>query len=75
MSTDEVVKLHLFLDVSSVELFADDGEVVMTELFFPDAIFDQLKLYAKEGEVELQSGRAIDLHSIWGEKPALLTSE
>lgn len=75
MSMDDALKLHLFIDVSSVELFADDGEVVMTELFFPDTVFDQIKLYAKDGKVTLQSGKAIDLHPIWKDKLALLTSK
>ena len=73
ISTDDALKLHLFIDVSSVELFADDGEVVMTELFFPDAVFDQLKLYAKGGTVTLQSGKVIDLNAVWEEKAELLS--
>lgn len=74
MSANNHLKLHVFIDVSSVELFADDGEVVMTELFFPDTVLDQIKLYSKDGTVELQSGRAIDLPSIWKEKPELLSN-
>ena len=46
------VKLHLFLDVASVEVFADDGATVMTEIFFPNEDFNQLKVYGGE-EVRL----------------------
>jgi fructan beta-fructosidase len=49
-----------------VELFADDGEVVMTDVFFPDAVFNHLKLYSREGAVQLTSGRVTNLKSIWG---------
>ncbi len=31
-----ILKLHLFIDASSVEMFVDDGRVVMTNLVFPD---------------------------------------
>ncbi len=75
VSSDDVIKLHLFFDVSSVELFADDGEVVMTELFFPDTVFDQLKLFAKEGKVTLQSGNIYDLQSIWREQESLMSKK
>lgn len=30
------IKMHIFLDHSSLELFADDGRTVMTEIFFSD---------------------------------------
>lgn len=69
-SSDQSVKLHLLIDVASVELFADDGEVVMTEIFFPDASYDQLKLYTKGGTVRLTSGKLTALKSIWDEKLA-----
>ncbi len=29
------LKMHLFIDASSAELFIDDGKLVMTSLFFP----------------------------------------
>jgi sucrose-6-phosphate hydrolase SacC (GH32 family) len=64
------VKLHLFVDVASVELFADDGEVVMTKIFFPDSVYNQVKLYSTESSVQLTNGKITRLQSIWGEKTA-----
>jgi fructan beta-fructosidase len=69
-STAQTMKLHLFFDVASVELFADNGEVVMTDIFFPNSNYSQVKLYAKNGAVKLISGKATHLKSIWGEKLA-----
>lgn len=40
--TDELVKLRIFLDTTSIEVFADGGLTVMTGLFFPTEIFDGL---------------------------------
>jgi fructan beta-fructosidase len=68
--TAQTMKLHLFMDVASVELFADNGEVVMTDIFFPDSNYSQVKLYAKEGVVKLVSGKATHLKSIWVENLA-----
>ncbi|MEJ7738643.1 MAG: glycoside hydrolase family 32 protein [Chitinophagaceae bacterium] len=71
-SLDKSIRLQLLIDVASIELFADNGEVVMTDIFFPDENYNQLKLYAKDGSVKLKSGKITHLRSIWKEKVALL---
>jgi fructan beta-fructosidase len=45
LSTDTNVSLTLLADVASVELFADNGLTVMTDVFFPDK--DMTKLFIK----------------------------
>jgi sucrose-6-phosphate hydrolase SacC (GH32 family) len=57
--------MHLLIDVSSVELFAEDGRVVMTDIFFPNEDFSRLTVFAKNGSVKLDSGQLYDLVSIW----------
>jgi len=42
------MNISLVVDVSSVELFADDGLTVMTEIFFPNKPYDQIHLKSKE---------------------------
>ena len=64
-STDKTVRLHLFFDVSSAELFADGGATAMTELFFPTENFNQVKIYATGGKVRLTKASAWQLKSIW----------
>ncbi|OQP62843.1 glycosyl hydrolase family 32 [Niastella vici] len=41
--------LKLVIDVSSVELFADDGITVMTSIFFPSKPFDHIRLRSPGG--------------------------
>lgn len=65
ISSDKPLKMHLLIDVASVELFADDGEVVITDIFFPDEVYDQIKIYAENGTVQLTSGQLTELASIW----------
>ena len=60
-----VVRLHLFFDVASSELFADEGATVMTDIFFPHEDFDRVKLFAAGGEVKLLKGKFYGLKSIW----------
>jgi fructan beta-fructosidase len=38
------MNLSLLLDVSSVELFADDGLTVMTEIFFPNSLYNKISI-------------------------------
>jgi len=58
------------MDVASVELFTDNGEVLMTDIFLPDEKYSQLKLYSNEVSVRLKSGKITNLKSIWEEKVA-----
>lgn len=49
------LRLRILLDRCSVEVFAGDGEVVLTELIFPSPQSDGLCLYAIAGTVALES--------------------
>ncbi len=55
--------LHLFFDVSSVELFADNGLTVFTELFFPNENYTQIEI--KTSHADLQTANAWELRGIW----------
>ena len=49
------LRLRVLLDRCSVEVFVDDGEVVLTELIFPSPPSDGLCLYAIAGTVAVES--------------------
>ena len=59
------IKLHLYVDASSIEFFADDGAVCMTELIFPSTPFHKVELVSEGGEVKLISVTGYSLKSIW----------
>jgi len=44
IGTGEFIKMRALIDVSSIELFTDDGLGVMTEIFFPSYDFNTLSL-------------------------------
>jgi fructan beta-fructosidase len=52
--------LKMYLDRSSVELFFNDGERVMTELLFPRSFYSQMKTQGIKGSVTVHQ-----LKSIW----------
>src|SRR5690606_8929322 len=42
ISNNTDISFSLLVDVASVEFFADDGLSVMTSIFFPNEVFDQI---------------------------------
>ena len=62
LSQNPIVKMRLWVDVASVELLADDGEVAMTAIYFPNEDLKTTQLFSKNGETSLVKGQ------IWGLK-------
>lgn len=63
--SDNILRLHLFFDLASVELFADDGAVVMTDIYFPSQPFSQINVFSEGEEVFLKGGKLFQLNQIW----------
>jgi fructan beta-fructosidase len=59
------IRLHAFIDLSSIELYMDAGELVMTELCFPESGYEKLYLYSSHPSVSLKKGIVYSLKSIW----------
>ena len=59
------IRFHAFIDLSSIELFVDDGALVMTELCFPKSGFESIQLYASQESVVLKEGVIYSLKSTW----------
>jgi fructan beta-fructosidase len=58
------MNISLLIDVSSVELFADDGLTVMTEIFFPNKPYNQIHLESSDN-ILIKKLEYINLKSIW----------
>jgi sucrose-6-phosphate hydrolase SacC (GH32 family) len=65
LSQDGTLRLRLFVDVSSVELFADDGASVMTEIFFPSEPFTRIGIFSEGQGFRVLSGEIFPLSSAW----------
>jgi fructan beta-fructosidase len=59
------VKLHIFQDRSSLEVFVNDGEVVLTDRIYPSTGSDGIELYSTEGQGKVLSLSIWQLSSIW----------
>jgi fructan beta-fructosidase len=63
--TDCILEIRLFLDYSSLEIFADGGSVTMTESFFPAEKISQLNFFQKNGITKIVNAELFDLSSAW----------
>ncbi len=61
----EALQLHIYVDRSSVEVFAQDGAIAMTNLVFPQASSVGLSLHASGGRLENVQVRVWTLRSAW----------
>lgn len=56
-------------------MFANDGEVVLSNLIFPDPVSNGLELFVTGGGVSLEKGQYYPMHTVWrdedptGKKP------
>jgi fructan beta-fructosidase len=56
-TTHPTARMRLLFDVASAELFADDGEVLMTDTFFPTEVFTSARIFCDGAPVPLLGGR------------------
>jgi fructan beta-fructosidase len=59
------VKLRIFVDQCSIEVFVNDGERVLSSLIFPETAHRDLELFSSFGPSTLQSLKAWPLATIW----------
>ncbi|KRF06793.1 levanase [Paenibacillus sp. Soil766] len=62
---DGKLKLRFFVDEASLEVFANDGEAVVSSLIFPDPTSNRLELIASEGKVTLDKAQFYPMGTVW----------
>ncbi|MBX3445037.1 MAG: glycoside hydrolase family 32 protein [Planctomyces sp.] len=64
-AVDGRVRLRVLVDRSSVEVFGNAGETVVTDLVFPKSTSDRVELYAVGGAAKVVSCDIWPLKSVW----------
>ncbi|MBB2169880.1 hypothetical protein HLH36_16270 [Gluconacetobacter aggeris] len=59
------ITLRLLMDAASMELFADNGQTVMTETVFPWEKFARVALFSEGDSVRFKGGTVYPMRSIW----------
>ena len=67
LGQNKIVSLQIFIDHSSIEVFINNGEAVITNRIYPDPDSTAYELYAVGGSMEVPAFNAWALHSIWPE--------
>jgi fructan beta-fructosidase len=62
---DGIIKLEILLDRTSIEIFANDGRIVMSSSFVPSDKADGLYLFNTGGELLVEKLEIYPLKSIW----------
>lgn len=62
--TNNTIRIQILLDKSSLEVFSDGGEKVLTTYIFPATNANGISLFAKNGSVTVQSLKIWDLSGV-----------
>lgn len=62
------VTLRVLVDRSSVEVFAEDGRLVMTDLVYPDLGSDGVRAFSEGGRAVVRSASLQPVQSIWKQR-------
>jgi len=64
-AVDGKLKLRIYVDESTLEVFGGDGETVLSAILFPDATSNGLELYAERGSVKVAQADYYPMKSVW----------
>ena len=65
---DGSIKIEILIDRSSIEIFANDGEVVLSSCFTPEEKDKILTFWTQGGEVMVDEMEAYELKTVWRAK-------
>jgi len=68
MPIDNKIKLEILLDRSSIEIYANDGQTVVSNCFTPNEGSDGVILYTNGGELEVTKLDIYKMNSAWADE-------
>lgn len=63
------IKMHIYVDESSLEMFGNDGKVVFSDIILPDSARDGMSFYSIGGNVTVVSLKVYLLTNTWRYEP------
>jgi fructan beta-fructosidase len=70
LTTGRPYDLRLIVDRSSVEAFAQNGTIAMTDLIYPPSLNSTIRIFPQDTKPSKFSGRGWELKSIWDLPPS-----
>lgn len=71
MRGGNVITFHVFVDLSSIEVFVNDGQAALTAQIFPHPASTGIEVFSYRDPTTLAKLTAWELESIWSTKPAV----
>lgn len=68
LPADNKIKLEILLDRTSIEVFANDGQAVISNCFTPDEKNNNLELFTRGGELGINKLDIYKVESVWTEE-------
>lgn len=65
---NHLIRLELYIDWSSVEVFANDGKLSLTNLVFPEKDSNRIELFSNNGIINVKKMTLYTLDSIWSDQ-------
>ncbi len=65
LTNSKTIRLHIFTDKSSIEVFADDGLSCMTAIYFPTADFESIRLVSENDHFSFTKNEGYRLTTVW----------
>jgi fructan beta-fructosidase len=59
-----IIEIQLILDATSIELFAEDGKVTLTDVFYPASEYNKLEVFAENGRIRVEKLTVTQLKTI-----------
>ncbi|HPF51076.1 MAG TPA: glycoside hydrolase family 32 protein [Draconibacterium sp.] len=68
LPVDNKIQLEIILDRTSLEIYANDGQAIVSNLYEADAKSKDVMLFTNGGELGIIQADAYEIKSIWNEK-------
>lgn len=65
ISTQDKLKLHIFIDRSSIEVFVNDGDFSLSSRFYPSSEYRFITFFAENGSAHFEQFNCWQLKSSW----------
>jgi fructan beta-fructosidase len=62
---ENTIEMHLVIDATSVEMFAQKGMAVLTDIFYPTKIYDKISVFAEGGKTNVPECKVWKLNDTW----------
>ncbi|QIA07711.1 glycoside hydrolase family 32 protein [Draconibacterium halophilum] len=59
------LQFHVFIDKASIEVFVDNGNAVLTDIFFPGVSYNKVELFSTKGSTKVTNAAIWQLSSVW----------